>query len=294
MTGELSNTPFDVARRMLEAFASVGVKTFDLTLTTRAGEKADFRRGLTGERLSHTFSRLLAIAETRQQNVIVRPNGADAMLVQLDDLKTAAALAQVKPVAFLALHTSPGNHQAWIAVSDPGDADFARRLKKGAGADPTASGATRVAGSVNFKDKYAPDFPRVAIAHLALARIVTVQELTDLKLVAPPEEPPGRVSPPAARPAGSLRIWPDYQRCLDGAPRNHGDTGIDVSRADFTWCRTALGWGFKIDEVAARLLEQSSKAKEAGQGERYAQLTAENAAASLKREASAKPQFRPT
>jgi hypothetical protein len=41
-------------------------------------------------------------------------------------------------------------------------------------------------------------------------------------------------------------------------------------------------------------LEQSSKAKEAGQGERYAQLTAENAAASLKREASAKPQFRPT
>jgi len=39
---------------------------------------------------------------------------------------------------------------------------------------------------------------------------------------------------------------------------------------------------------------QSSKAKEARQGERYAQLTAENAAASLKREASAKPQFRPT
>ena len=59
-------------------------------------------------------------------------------------------------------------------------------------------------------------------------------------------------------------------------------------------CRTALGWGFKVDEVAARLLEQSSKAKEAGQGERYAQLTAENAAASLKRESSAKPQFRPT
>jgi hypothetical protein len=96
---------------------------------------------------------LLAIAEARQQNVIVRPNGADAVLVQLDDLKTAAAPAKVKPVAFLALHTSPGNHQAWIAVSDPGDADFARRLKKGAGADPTASGATRVAGSVNFKDK---------------------------------------------------------------------------------------------------------------------------------------------
>jgi hypothetical protein len=32
-----------------------------------------------------------------------------------------------------------------------------------------------VAGSVNFKDKYAPDFPRVAIAHFALARIAVIR-----------------------------------------------------------------------------------------------------------------------
>ena len=43
------------------------------------------------------------------------------------------------------------------------DKDFARRVRKGTGADATASGATRVAGSLNFKDKYAPDFPRVTI-----------------------------------------------------------------------------------------------------------------------------------
>ena len=54
-----------------------------------------------------------------------------------------SAPARVQPVAFLVLNTSPGNHQAWVAVSDLGDADFPRRLKKGAGADPTASGATR-------------------------------------------------------------------------------------------------------------------------------------------------------
>ena len=30
-------------------------------------------------------------------------------------------------------------------------------------ADLTASGATKIAGSLNFKDKYAPDFPRVKI-----------------------------------------------------------------------------------------------------------------------------------
>jgi hypothetical protein len=46
------------------------------------------------------------------------------------------------PVACLTLETSPNNHQAWIAVSDIADdaKDFARRLRKGVGADLTASG----------------------------------------------------------------------------------------------------------------------------------------------------------
>jgi len=285
MAGEIQNTPYEVARRMVEAFASVGVKTFDLTLTTRAGEKSDFRRALTGERLAHTLSRLLAIAETRQQNVIVRPYSAGAALVQLDDLKTAAAVARVQPVAFLVLKTSPGNHQAWVAVSDPGDADFPRRLKKGAGADPTASGATRVAGSVNFKDKYAPDSPRVVLAHFAPARVVTVQELTEFKLVAPPEERPARVSPTPARAAGSPRIWPDYQRCVDGAPRNNDDTGPDISRADFTWCRTAYQWGHSVEAIAAQLAELSAAATK--DGPNYVSRTVTRAAASVDRESQA-------
>ena len=285
MADENESTPYDLARRMLEAFASVGVKTFDLTLTTRAGEKAEFRRSLTEEHLLRVFSGLLAIAETRQQNVIVRPYGSGAELVQLDDLKTAEALAQVQPVAFLVLNTSPGNHQAWVAVSNSDDTDFARRLKKGAGADPTASGATRVAGSINFKDKYAPDFPRVAIADCALARTVTVQELTDLKLVAPPEERPARVSPLSSRSAGSLQRWPDYQRCVDGAPRNNDDTGPDISRADFTWCRMAYQWGRSIEDIAAQLTDLSAAAKK--DGPNYVSRTVTRAAASVDRESQA-------
>ena len=69
------------------------------------------------------------------------------------------AEARLRPVSFLILRTSPGNFQAWVAVADA-DADFARRLRKGAGADLTGiSGATRVSGSLNFKQKYAPAFP---------------------------------------------------------------------------------------------------------------------------------------
>jgi hypothetical protein len=40
---------------------------------------------------------------------------------------------------------------------------FAARLKEGTGADKEASGATRVAGTANFKPAYAPNFPRVLI-----------------------------------------------------------------------------------------------------------------------------------
>lgn len=284
---------YEAAHRMLETFASVGAESFDLTITTLTGEKVEFRRGLPIDSLLRRLHGLLPGAERQQKNVIVRPVSSRTMLVQLDDLKDAAALGRVMPVAFLAFHTSPGNHQAWVAVSDSPDEDFARRLKKGAGADPTASGATRIAGSVNFKTKYMPNFPRIGIAVCTPARIVTAQELMDSGLVAPPEARPARVSPIPLRAGGRLRKWPDYQRCLDGAPPNHGDTGPDISRADFTWCRVALGWGFPVEEVAARLLEQSSKAREPGQGERYAQITVENAAASIKREISAKSQIRP-
>ena len=101
---------------------------------------------------------MLDIAPAHQRNVIVRPRGPGVTFIQLDDLK-ADQLPPLAPAAFLTLETSPGNYQAWLALPGTEDKDFARRLRKGTGADTTASGATRVAGSLNFKDKYAPNFP---------------------------------------------------------------------------------------------------------------------------------------
>ena len=288
MAREIQQKAYKAARQMLEAFQSVGADSFDLTITTLTGDKIEFRRGVPPESLLRRLRGLLPAAEEHQKNVIVRPASRSVVLVQLDDLD-AARLEQLLSMAFLAFTTSPGNHQAWVAVNDAPDEDFARRLKKGAGADPTASGATRLAGSINFKPKYKPDFPRIGIALCTPGRIVTAQELTALGLVASLEDPPARVSPMVQPRPGRRRIWPDYRRCVEGAPRNHGDTGPDISKADFVWCRTALAWGFDLQEVDARLMEQSGKAREAGQGERYALLTAENAAASLRRETSAKP-----
>jgi hypothetical protein len=168
-----------------------------------------------------------------------------------------------------------------VVLDGSEDKDFARRLRKGTGADATASGATRMAGSVNFKDKYAPAFPRVAIRQMNAGRIATATELDRLGLVAPPEIVSKPPSPARSRPGPGARKWPSYARCLDGAPLNSEETGPDTSRADFVWCMTALTWGWSTDETAERLAEESAKARENGRA--YVELTVRNAALAVER-----------
>jgi len=43
---------------------------------------------------------------------------------------------------------------------------------------------------------------------------------------------------------------PSYLRCVQGAPENRNKTGPDISRADFTWCMTALSWGWRTPPPA--------------------------------------------
>jgi len=266
------------ALEMLEVFASVGVEFFDITHINLEGEKRGFRpkQNLAATRTSMPY--LVDSAFRRQNNVIVRPHHPrPVFLIQLDDLKEEA-IERLQPVAFLILNTSPGNHQAWLALQDaPTDADFPRRVRKGAGADPTASGATRVAGTANFKTKYSPAFPIVEIRTSQPGRFVTPGELQALGLVSAPE-PFDRPIRPAGVRAGK---WPSYRLCLERAPHAHGQDRPDVSRADFTWCMTAIDWGWSVEDAAARLLEESEKARE--NGERYALETARNAAAAVQR-----------
>ena len=268
------------ALAMLDAFASVGATRFDVTCTTLAGDKEWFRRDVDPAELARTLPAMLDTAAGHRRNVIVRPHGPGVTLVQLDDLK-ADQLPRPAPAVFLILETSPGNFQAWIALPGAEDKDFVRRLRKGAGADRTASGATRVAGSRNYKEKYAPDFPRVAIRQAKLGRLADAGELERLGLLAAAETAqPLRTSPARAQPEKNRR-WPSYAMCVDGAPLNSEETGPDISRADFVWCMTALTWGWSVDETAARLMEESTKAQ--ANGERYAKLTARNAALAVER-----------
>jgi hypothetical protein len=275
-----TNTGHAVAQAMIDSFASVGTTRFDLTLTTRSGEKDHFRRGVRLADLQHALPDILDAAVLCERNVIVRPHGPGVTFIQLDDLKTKD-LPRLAPAVFLTLKTSPGNFQAWLAIDGTEDKAFSRRLRKGTGADPTASGATRVAGSLNFKDKYAPDFPRVVIQQAQYGRKTNAAELDQLGLVAEPEAEPVRLSPARERPGPGKRKWPSYTRALDGAPLNSEESGPDVSRADFVWCMTAIDWGFGVDETTARLMEESNKAQTNGKA--YAELTTRNAALAVER-----------
>jgi hypothetical protein len=292
---------------MLNAFASVGVRAFDITFTNikedenGRQEVRGFRENQSLDTAGTSMPYLVNNAPKYQNNVIIRPHDPPGVLiVQLDDLARTQAEG-VAPHAFVVICTSPGkdgtgNFQAWVAISDPpeGDAakDFARRLRKGSGADATASGATRVAGSMNFKLKYSslPAFPLIEITHDNRGKTSSRAELEQAGFVAPAEQskPPLSLAS-VSRGAGrftesgkhSRKRWPSYQMCLQGAPMTHGEDRPDVSRADFTWCRTAIEWGWSREATASRLMELSSKARD---NESYAMLTASKAAESVQRQ----------
>jgi hypothetical protein len=281
---------------MIDAFVSVGASSFDITILDINGDevKGQQRTRCSLTETHQAISQALANAERHQHNVIIRPRSAGTRLIQLDDLNAEKA-ARIAPHAFIEILTSPGNYQSWVAVNDiPGDdleaaRDFARRLKRGAGADHSATAAVRIAGSQNFKRKYAPDFPTVQIMRANVGKLVTMAQLEQAGLVAPREEeplPPASAPPIVSTSAAADRRWPDWQRALAGAPPKSDGSGPDRSLADFMWSKWAIQRGWSIEETAARLIEVSEKAgKQARDGdEGYARVTAYNAAKAVERD----------
>jgi hypothetical protein len=314
MTEDGTREAHSEARAMLEVFASVGTERFHVTWTNSAGsprrpyslrknlqslggplpqtDNADWLdavhiAGIAATDLDRTIPALLETATADRLNLTVRPRGRGVRFIQLDDL-AAEKLPVLAPAMFLIIETSPGNHQAWLALPGEHDREFARRVRRGAGADVTASGATKIAGSLNFKEKYAPNFPRVTIRASQPGRMTSPAELERLGLVASPETF-APLSP--ARPfSRGTDKWPSYALCLDKAPRNRDGSGPDRSRADYVWCMIAISWGHSVDETSSRLMQESPKARESGQS--YAVQTGRQAAAAVERRQQQPPRHR--
>src|SRR5271166_3225513 len=90
------------AQAMLETFASVGAVRFNVTWTTRAGEKRWFKRSVGMADLANRLPAMLDTTTRQEINVIVRPYGPGVTFIQLDDIN-ADNLARVAPAVFLTL-----------------------------------------------------------------------------------------------------------------------------------------------------------------------------------------------
>jgi hypothetical protein len=259
---------------MLETFASVGASHFNVTWTNLQDQPRRSRKDLSLAELTRTMPAMLDAAIADKLNVIVRPYGPNVWFIQLVDLK-GDQLSRLAPRIFLTLETSPGNFQSWLALEGQHDKELARRVRRGAGTDKRATGATRVAGSLNFKQKYAPNFPRVQIREAHTGRMTTMAELEQLGVVAP-KEIFATFSPALSSGQPSDR-WPDYATELRKAPLNSDGTGPDRSNADLRWAMIAIGlFRRDVKDTAAQLMIESGKAGEKGRD--YADMIAETAA----------------
>jgi hypothetical protein len=260
---------------MLSAFERADTEAFAVTLVDQCKKQVEFRKRLRPATLRRIVPEWFERCEDDRLNFIVRPRSSSVQLVQLDDL-ASDVVNKVWPYAFIAIETSPKNFQVWIAV-DGGTPETGRRLRRGLGADPGASGAVRLAGSLNYKPKYAPRYPVVRVAAVEMNRpFIPIEELESSGLLAPAVPPPSLLPRVSTEPRPNA--WPDYQRCLENAPKSRTHDGPDRSRADFTWCKIALErfrWAQRPERVVDKLFEISEKAQESGR--EYCVITVRNA-----------------
>lgn len=278
--GEQLASIIAVAENMLTAFESAGVERYDRSLVNERREGEEFRPNLTARGLRRSLPETLRRCERERLNFIIRPRSRrDYRLIQLDDLNQTKA-AKVRDYGFMVIETSPANYQVWLAVED-GDSETARRLKRGIGADMGASGAVKLAGSLNFKLQYAPNYPRVRLVWTdSETPIVRLEVLEESGLLAPKASI--AEIPPAVLGGPPPNAWPDYRRCLQNAPLSRDGEHVDCSRADYTWAKIALQrfrWVQRPEAVIPKLYALSAKAQEKGEAEGmiYCRMTVNNA-----------------
>jgi hypothetical protein len=203
---------------------------------------------------------LIGDAERGGVSLVARVRGP---VLQIDDCNAEVALL-LEPFSFFVEETSANSFQVWLAFRDEWDkAEVAARLfvrlrELKLEGNPGAGGATRWPGSVNAKPSR--NGWRVRVDSVNPSRFVTPSELEDVGLLGDPPSPVEL----DWQPDGAPRAWPDYDRCLK-------DKDGDRSKADAQFVFFALTRNRTPEEIAEKLVEVSTKAKE--KGEKYINRT---------------------
>jgi hypothetical protein len=266
------------ARLMVTALHKGGANQFDVTLKDISGENVKFRRRISVDSFRRRLEGLLEEAEQRTLSIIIRPHAPDTIFIQLDDL-TPENAAMMEPYSCCLIETSPNNLQAFIALTGmngKAEADAVRRsLIKSAHADEGASGAARIAGSLNVKEKHRRadgSFPRVRLMNVKHGLILTPSELSAKGFLQD-------LSVPTLRPVPSTlkkrrRRAPVYALAVN-AVRTKEDGEVDRSAVDFHYAVVCFDWGFSYEDTVRLLRANSPKAAE--RDDDYAERTVSNA-----------------
>ena len=280
----------------LDLLTSIGADRFDVSFLpldsrldgrenqaepARDSSVAVRRPNLTGECAEKTRRKILGLiadADRDQESVVIRPHAPGVQIVQLDDLN-AETVFRLNDVLFMVIETSQGRYQGWVAVNEAEakSGNLFRRLRKGVGCDQTASGATRVPGSRNFKVKRRDahgNYPMVRLVHSEPGKLVSGEELEATGLLAEPEpvKEAAATGEPISPHKGGQKL-PEYAECVRYG-KQRGDR--DLADQRFAWI--AADRGFSPDEVTQAILAVSPKAAEMRDPERrlrYAQRKAQ-------------------
>lgn len=280
------------ARLMVTALHKGGADRFDLTLKDVVGEKVKFQRRISVDSFRRRLEGLLEEAERRTWSVIIRPHSPDTTFIQLDDL-TPENAALMGPYSCCVIETSPDNFQAFVALtglSDKAETDAVRRsLIKYAHADGGASGAARLAGSLNVKEKHRrPDgsFPRVQLTKVNHSLILTPAELSADGLLQDLPVPTLRPLPSTHK--KRRRRAPSYAMAVN-AVRLKEDGEVDRSGVDFLYAVTCFDWGFSYEDTVSLLRVSSPKAAE--RNDAYVEDTVTNALRAYEARSASRPKL---
>ncbi len=264
----------------VELFASVGAVEFGVTLLHDPSPSKEKRRDyevMSADELRARMPQLLEFNQREQRcrgqieqpySIVVRPEGK-RVLWQTDDA-TQETCDVLRPVAFAIVETSPGSFQAWLAIDDELSEEESKtarerllRVVERTGANGGSFGALRWPGSRNQKPtrKQADGSqPIVRIVHCEMGRVTTIAELDRLGLLAPPV---------VRATTSNFKIyadkvpttWPSWEQEL-GYSKAKKDGTPNRSEADFRWCRTAFRWGWSEMDIATKLCDVSTKARD--------------------------------
>jgi hypothetical protein len=270
---ELPPTARADADAMLAAFESVGIDRFHVLLRDADGNKAKpcgwFKSQTKAQTLFH-----LERAERDQLRLEIRwPKLVGGVaVIQLDDI-TASTVRSLSSISLCVIETSAENFQTFVAVGGVGDVSqrdsIRRRMILGARADKGATGSSKLAGSLNVKEKRRRadgTFPRVGLVAVNGGRLVGTDELELAGLPDDPRPtpPPMSVRQPLPRRANRApKREPSYQISLNCGPMRADGSGKDRSIADFIHAGTCLKkYGFTIQETEDILRRVSDHARE--------------------------------